>query len=150
MECNLSASLGRQRSRQSYSGNWGLIRGTKLKRLSQSHRQEVVQAHCLGLTACSVSNRGPSTGAGPVRGTRMQLSVSTASELGSSHRLAISVTLLLWASQSGLSSGPPPRPHRPPAPQALDVSLEGSRKLRLHHLSLTHCAVQRPSSWGRK
>ena len=38
----------------------------------------------------------------------------------------------------------------PPAPQALDVSLEGSRKLRLHHLSLTRCAVQRPSSWGRK
>lgn len=76
----------------------------------------------------------------------MQLSVSTASELGSSHRLAISVTLLFWVSQSGLSSRPPP----PPAPQALDVSLEGSRKLRLHHLSLTRCAVQRPSSWGRK
>lgn len=75
----------------------------------------------------------------------MQLSVSTASELGSSHRLAISVTLLFWVSQSGLSSGPPP-----PAPKALDVSLEGSRKLRLHHLSLTRCAVQRPSSWGRK
>lgn len=55
--------------------------------------------------------------AGPVRRTRMQLSVSTASELGSSCRLAISVTLLLWVFQSGLSSGPPP----PPLPPGLGL-----------------------------
>ena len=113
MECNLSASLGRQRSRRSYSGNWGLVRGTKLRRLSQRRRQEVVHVYRLGLTACSVWNQDQVRGPGQSEPECSFLS-STASELGSSCRLAISVTLLLWVFQSGLSSGPPPPPPLPP------------------------------------
>lgn len=92
------------------SGNWGLTRGTKLKRLSQSRLQTgsssrvLPRAHCLPrMQAVSETRDRESMGAGLVRSTRMQLSVPTAAELGSSPRISHShyptLSITVWSEQ---------------------------------------------------